>query len=105
MNALEKLQALRGEHAEWSQDTFGTRSAVGPAKHLALEAIEVADAPDDLLEHADCWLLLWDVQRRAGISDDDLAEAIEHKLAINKARKWAKASSDEPVLHVKGGDT
>jgi hypothetical protein len=101
MTALDKLQALRAEHAAWSQETFGTRSAVGPAKHLSLEALEVAEAPDDLLEHADCWLLLWDVQRRAGVSDADLADAIKRKLAINKARTWAKAKDGEPVLHVK----
>lgn len=93
------LAMLRKEHAEWSQAQFGDVSAIGPAKHLAKEAIEVAADPTDAIEHADCWMLLWDMQRRAGITDDQLAEAIKTKLAINKARIWPEPKEGEAREH------
>lgn len=63
---------VRAAHAEWSQKTFGNVGPVGPLKHLAKEAIEAADAPDDLSEWADMQFLLWDAQRRAGITDEQI---------------------------------
>ena len=96
---VNPLDSLRSEHAEWSQRQFGNVSAIGPAKHLAKEALEVADAPSDVIEHADCWMLLWDMQRRAGISDADLAAAISQKLEINKARVWPAPKEGEAREH------
>lgn len=93
------LAQLRAEHAAWSQAQFGDVSAVGPAKHLSKEALEVAAAPCDPIEHADCWMLLWDMQRRAGISDEQLAQAIREKLAVNKARAWGKTREGEAIEH------
>jgi len=96
----EMLTRLRNEHAKWSQATFGNVGPVGPAKHLAKEALEVAANPTDLSEYADCQMLLWDMQRRAGISDDDLADAIAVKLAINMSRTWPEPKDGEPREHV-----
>ena len=103
-DAARELDHLRGQHAEWSERQFGPVSAVGPAKHLAKEALEVAAAPADATEHADCWMLLWDMQRRAGISDADLATAIREKLAINMARDWPPAKEGEAREHIRGDD-
>lgn len=96
---LNALADLRAQHAAWSQAQFGDVSAVGPAKHLAKEAMEVAADPLDPIEHADCWMLLWDMQRRAGISDAQLADAIREKLAINQARKWPAPKEGEAREH------
>lgn len=100
-----ELAVLRQQHAAWSARQFGDISAVGPAKHLAKEALEVAAAPTDAVEHADCWMLLWDMQRRAAISDADLASAIREKLAINMARTWPTAKEGEAREHVRYYDT
>ena len=96
---LDGLHLLRASHAHWSEKTFGNVSAVGPAKHLAKEALEVAADPLDAMEHADCWMLLWDMQRRAGISDKALRLAIARKLAINKARTWPAPQEGEAREH------
>ncbi|AYF00420.1 DUF550 domain-containing protein [Paracoccus yeei] len=96
---LNALADLRAQHAAWSQAQFGDVSAVGPAKHLAKEATEVAADPLDPIEHADCWMLLWDMQRRAGISDAQLADAIREKLAINQARRWPAPREGEAREH------
>lgn len=92
---------VRSEHAEWSQATFGNVSPVGPLKHLSKEALEAAAEPGDLSEWADMQFLLWDAQRRAGITDDQITLAMIDKLAVNKQRKWPEPKDGEPRLHIK----
>ncbi|EKH0556045.1 DUF550 domain-containing protein, partial [Salmonella enterica] len=82
--SLEREQ-IRREHAEWSDATFGNVGPVGPLKHLSKEALEAAADPSDPLEWADMQFLLWDAQRRMGISDNFITRAMVEKLAINKA--------------------
>lgn len=92
---------VRREHAEWSQATFGNVGPVGPLKHLAKEAIEAAAEPDDLSEWADMQFLMWDAQRRAGITDEQITLAMVEKLAVNKQRSWPEPKEGEPRLHIK----
>lgn len=94
---------IRSEHAEWSQYTFGDAGPVGPLKHLSKEALEAAAEPEDLSEWADMQFLLWDAQRRAGITDEKITQALIDKLAVNKARQWPEPKDGEPRLHIKAG--
>ncbi|MGE1067154.1 dATP/dGTP pyrophosphohydrolase domain-containing protein [Pantoea agglomerans] len=93
-------ERIRAEHAAWSQETFGDVGPAGPLKHLAKEALEAAEAPDDLSEWADLQFLLWDAMRRAGISEEELNAAMELKLSVNKARKWPEPKDGEPREHL-----
>lgn len=101
--ASEREQ-IRREHAEWSESTFGNVGPVGPLKHLSKEALEAAAEPDDLSEWADMQFLLWDAQRRASISDEQITQAMVEKLAINKQREWPEPKDGEPRLHMKESD-
>lgn len=92
---------VRSAHAEWSQATFGNVGPVGPLKHLSKEALEAAEQPGDLSEWADMQFLLWDAQRRAGITDDQITQAMIEKLAVNKQREWPEPKDGEPRLHIK----
>ncbi|WKI15390.1 DUF550 domain-containing protein [Klebsiella pneumoniae] len=92
---------VRIAHAEWSQATFGNVGPVGPLKHLSKEALEAAAEPDDLSEWADMQFLLWDAQRRAGITDEQITQAMIEKLAVNKQREWPEPKDGEPRLHIK----
>ena len=92
---------VRREHAAWSQATFGDVGPVGPLKHLSKEALEAAAEPGDLSEWADMQFLLWDAQRRAGISDEQINQAMVEKLVVNKQRKWPEPKDGEPRLHIK----
>ncbi|ELC31497.1 hypothetical protein WCU_00991 [Escherichia coli KTE15] len=74
---------------------------IGPLKHLSKEALEAAAEPDDLSEWADMQFLLWDAQRRAGISDAEITVAMEDKLKINMERQWPEPKDGEPRLHIK----
>ncbi|EAW6331808.1 DUF550 domain-containing protein [Salmonella enterica] len=94
-------ERIRRKHAEWSDKTFGDVGPVGPLKHLSKEALEAAAEPDDLSEWADMQFLLWDAQRRAGITDEQIALAMVEKLNINKSRQWPEPKDGEPRLHIK----
>ncbi|HGU5542782.1 TPA: dATP/dGTP pyrophosphohydrolase domain-containing protein [Escherichia coli] len=100
MASLEREQ-IRHEHAKWSDSTFGCVGPIGPLKHLSKEALEAAAEPDDLSEWADMQFLLWDSQRRAGISDAEITAAMEDKLKINMECQWPEPKDGEPRLHIK----
>ncbi|EPL4125193.1 dATP/dGTP pyrophosphohydrolase domain-containing protein [Citrobacter amalonaticus] len=100
-NRDELREQVRREHAEWSDATFGDVGPVGPLKHLSKEALEAAVNPEDSLEWADMQLLLWDAQRRMGLSDDFITRAMIEKLAINKTRQWPEPKDGEPRMHIK----
>lgn len=94
-------EQVRSEHAEWSQATFGNVGPVGPLKHLRREVLETIAKPHDLIEWADMQFLLWDAQRRAGITDEQITQAMIDKLAVNKQREWPEPKDGEPRLHIK----
>ena len=100
-SSLQLRNLIRQRHAEWSQATFGDVGPVGPLKHLSKEALEAAEEPEDLSEWADMQFLLWDAQRRAGISDGEITAAMEEKLKVNMARQWPEPNDGEPRLHIK----
>ncbi|EHM2750442.1 DUF550 domain-containing protein, partial [Salmonella enterica] len=64
-------------------------------------ALEAAADPSDPLEWADMQFLLWDAQRRMGISDEFITRAMIEKLEINKTRQWPEPKDGEPRLHIK----
>lgn len=98
--ASEREQ-IRREHAEWSDKTFGDVGPIGPLKHLSKEALEAAADPSDPLEWADMQFLLWDAQRRMGLSDEFITRAMIEKLEINKSRQWPEPKDGELRLHIK----
>lgn len=100
-SSLQLRNLIRQRHAEWSQATFGDVGPVGPLKHLSKEALEAAEEPEDLSEWADMQFLLWDAQRRAGISDGEITAAMEEKLKVNMARQWPEPKDGEPRQHLK----
>lgn len=100
LSATDRDQ-VRREHAEWSQATFGNVGPVGPLKHLRREVLETIAKPHDLIEWADMQFLLWDAQRRAGITDEQITQAMIDKLAVNKQREWPEPKDGEPRLHIK----
>ena len=105
---IVNLQPFWEAQAEWSREVFGSddeRGPIGPLKHLAKEVQEAIQHPDDPMEYVDCLFLLFDAARRAGFVLVDLEHLAWEKLAINKARKWQKPTSDEPIEHDRTGET
>lgn len=102
IDAGELLHDVAREQSEWSQATFGSdkeRGPIGALKHLEKEAREAQASPTDPMEYADCFLLILDAARRAGIKPMELMRHAQRKMEINKARTWPKPNGDEPVEH------
>ena len=100
----ELLSSLAQDQSEWSQATFGTdqeRGPLGALRHLEKEAVETQAAPNDIEEYADCFLLILDAARRAGISPLQLIESAQRKMVINRQRTWPRPIDDQPVEHVR----
>ncbi|NCB85920.1 MAG: DUF550 domain-containing protein [Gammaproteobacteria bacterium] len=96
-----KREKVRAAHAAWSDKAFGSVGPIGPLKHLSKEALEAVAEPGDLSEWADMQFLLWDAQRRAGITDEQITQAMVEKLAVNESRAWPEPKDGEPRFHVK----
>lgn len=94
IDAGQLLSDLADEQAEWSQKTFGTdqmRGPIGALRHLEKEAREAQEHPGDAMEYADCFLLILDAARRAGIKPMELMRHAEAKMKINKGSQVASA--------------
>lgn len=107
MRAGEYFLEFAEAQAEWSQATFGTdaeRGPIGPLKHLAKEVQEALANIEDPMEYVDCFFLVLDASRRAKIPANRLLELAFEKLEINKARKWSKPTSDDPIEHDRSGE-
>lgn len=96
------FEQLFTEITIWQQKTFGKRTDPRPPiHHLEKEIKELLENPTDLLEYADCFILLFNAADIAGYSAEDLLNGIRQKFEINQERKWGKADSNGVVLHVK----
>ena len=86
--SLEREQ-IRHEHAKWSDSTFGCVGPIGPLKHLSKRRSgSRSRTRRSQRSGLICSFLLWDAQRRAGISDAEITAAMEDKLKINMERRW-----------------
>lgn len=45
--------------------------------------------------------LMWDAQRRAGITDEQITQAMIRKLFVNMERECPEPKDGEPRLHIK----
>ena len=98
----DRWQELQDDIGEFTTKTFKNASARSKALHLSEEAIEAADDPADIIEWADCMILLLDGARHAGFSTEDLYHAVLQKMEINKKRKWGSADAEGVVRHIEG---
>lgn len=93
-------------HAQWSRKAFGSddRGPIGPLHHLEMEAIEAREETDEerrKVEIIDCFLLIVDAARTAGIKEDEFFKLAFAKLAINWGRKWERTSEDGVFEHLR----
>jgi len=98
---MDRWQQLQDEIGIFTEKTFPNATAKSKALHLAEEAHEAAADPADVLEWADCMILLLDGARKAGFSTNDIHRAVLKKMEINKQRAWNAADKDGVVRHVK----
>lgn len=89
----------------WGEETFGP--AANPAVLVArarmemdelLEAAKAGNHAEAALEAADVFILLYRVATLCGF---DVNEAVNRKMAINRARRWMR-KGDGTGSHIKG---
>lgn len=96
--ATEGLDAALAEAHAWARATFPHETTESVVKHLRKEVVELANAPGDPGEIADCLILVARLADRHGI---DLAAAVHAKLAILRTREWGEPDADGVVEHVR----
>lgn len=95
----------------FSQETFGSdeeRGPIYPLRHLEREAREAQVAsvnadvsPESVHEEiVDCYLIILDAARRAGMDYEMLLQGAAVKLAINMTREWGEPDQDGVIEHV-----
>jgi hypothetical protein len=91
------------EQEVWSSRTFGHgRRTNGICSHIQKELIEIADAPDDLMEWIDVVILALDGAWRTGHTASEITQALEDKQRVNINRAWEdKSLGDVPIHHRK----
>lgn len=98
---MDRWQKLQDDIGVFSDKTFGVSTARAKAMHLREEAKEAADDPSDVIEWADCMILLLDAARVAGFKTEDIYQAVLRKMEINKSRSWGEPDENGVVRHVK----
>lgn len=100
---IDSLQFLQNEIGKWSDLVFGSgRPPSAPLNHLVKEVGELIEDPYDIMEYADCFMLLLDSARKVNFDVKLLIKAIQRKLIINKKRKWGKLDKSGVSEHIRG---
>ena len=97
---MSRWQKLQDDIGIFTDKVFSGGTARAKALHLSEEAKEAAADPGDIIEWADCMILLLDGARKAGFTTDDLHQAVLRKMEINYKRKWGKPDADGVVRHI-----
>lgn len=98
---MDRWQDLQNEIVAFTNKTFGQSTVDAKLRHLADEVEETRATPEDRLEWADCVILLLDAAHRAGLTLDDLHQAVKQKMEINASRKWGAPDEHGVVRHIK----
>lgn len=95
------LDAFQATTITWARATFPTTTVESTLKHLVREIGEVLKDPADIVEWADCYLLLMNAAAIAGHPVSAIVEAAKAKAAVNRSRKWGAPDADGVVEHVR----
>ena len=98
---MDRWQQLQDDIGVFTDKTFGQSTPRAKALHLSEEALEAAADPQDIIEWADCTILLLDGIRKAGYTTEDLFQAVLRKMEINRNRKWGPVDENGVSRHVK----
>lgn len=100
MSYPSDINDLQHELKCWTEKQFPNRDTASICAHLRKETYEVLEAPKDVMEYADCMMLLLDAASYNGVRSSDIVRACYEKLAINKDRKWGEPNDQGFVEHV-----
>ena len=87
---MSEIKELQKEIREWADSVFPDRTVGSAALKLYEEIGEMIRNPGDASEHADIYIMLFDI---SAMYDIDIAEAIREKMAKNRSRSWRKTDT------------
>ena len=104
---LDIIQKFMEQNRKWTDETFPGQSVISTLDHCRSEVTEVKNAIDNgesskeiLFEFADVYLLLLNSLSKQGYTFEQLHNAAEEKMIINRSRKWAINGEGFPA-HIK----
>lgn len=94
------------EIGNWQSKVFPTSTVLSMLSHLQTEVNELRNdvtinSSAKTLEFADCIILIMGAAFKDGMTYDNVIDAIEAKMNINKGRKWGKPNKDGFQSHIK----
>lgn len=95
------MNDLQYDLNKWTAEQFKGQPLSGKFAHLRKEIAELEANPSDLMEYADCYMLLVDIAGKNNIQLSDIHRAAGEKLVINKNRTWGEPNDDGSVEHVR----
>jgi hypothetical protein len=95
------MNKLQKDLHQWASNQFKGQPISGKFSHLRKEINELEEDQKDVMEYADCYMLLMDIASNNNILLSDIHAAAERKLEINKTRKWGKQNKDGSIEHVR----
>lgn len=104
---LEELRTFLADIAEWQDKTFPSANSLSKIAHLIEEIVELkneiiyGNISTVKLEFADCFLLLFGAALKEGISLDEILEAMQNKMNINRYRSWESPDENGIIRHIK----
>jgi hypothetical protein len=111
--AVEAPPAIDARHLERQREssdrTFGPGSrTLGVTEHIRKELEEIEANPQDAKEWIDVVILALDGAWRAGLSPQQIINAVHEKQGINERRTWPdwrEGSPDHAIEHVRSDDS
>lgn len=94
------MNDLQHDLKKWTEKQFPSRNMESITNHLKSEIGELLENPTDIIEFADCFMLLVDAASYQGIHMSDIWRAMGEKLEINKKRKWGEPNEQGFVEHI-----
>jgi NTP pyrophosphatase (non-canonical NTP hydrolase) len=90
----------------WQLQTFPFSNPLSKISHLTEELDELVsdikeNSPKRILEYADCFILLFGAAASDGMNYDDIVNAINQKMEINKSRSWGEPDENGVARHIK----
>ena len=100
------LEVFAFIYKQWADQTFpeNVGNPLPSLHHLKEEVEEVLQAPGDIMEYADCFMLLLNALMNAGFTVNDLLYASWAKLSENQKREWIGPLENGNYKHKKKED-
>jgi len=87
MSEIRELQNLIGK---WADEVFPDRTIQSAALKLYEEIGEMLRDPSNADEHADIYIMMFDLSRMYNV---DIGDAVRRKMARNRMRQWGKTET------------